>query len=103
MKLSYALIAGLVGIATLSASAIALAAPADQTTITYYSTAAKTTAVGSYTRYCNNTVSQSGTQTTYFTETSIPCAGGGGGGGGGGSGGGGGGGSCIYNPYPVCS
>jgi len=73
MKLNYILLAMLVGFSALTVSTVALALPFYQTTIEYYSTAAKTTEVGVYTRDCNGGLNGSGTQTVYFNEQSSTC------------------------------
>jgi len=78
MKLNRTLIAGLVAISALTASAISLAAPSYELDTVYYSDASHTTVVGETNLYCTGRHSSWGTTSAYKETTSYPCGEGGG-------------------------
>ena len=75
MMLNRTLIAGLVALAALSASAIVVGAPSNDIDTVYYSDAAKTNMVGESELFCTGKHDRWGRTTPYYTVHKFPCGG----------------------------
>lgn len=73
MKLNRTLIAGLIALSALTASAISLAAPTNEIETVYFSDASHTTVVGETDLYCTGRHRSWGTTSIYKETTSYPC------------------------------
>jgi len=73
MKLNRTLIAGLIALAALTASAISLAGPSNEIETTYFSDSSHHTIIGETHLYCTGRHTSWGTTSIYKETTTYPC------------------------------